>query len=157
MPVIGEIREIPAVLQIRSSLFARVCKGPRSLHRLQMAAQSTNSVGANTGTESENGMIRQQDEASNKGSNTAKSTQPAKHGTKYYSLKDYRERPEKQQIEGFKTATESTESTKDEIKYYSLKDYREGPNTESGKLDSRRDSLETRRHNWDVEDRHKKE
>jgi hypothetical protein len=111
-------------------------------------------VGANTGIKYENGMIKQQNEGSNKRSNTVNSTQPAKSDTKYYSLKDYRERPEKQQSEEFKSATKST---KDEMKYYSLKDYREGPNTESGKLDSRCDSQETRTHNRDVQDRHKKE
>ncbi|KAL4759138.1 uncharacterized protein BDW70DRAFT_161919 [Aspergillus foveolatus] len=152
MPVIGQVR---ASLQIRSPLSTRVCKGLRSsLHRLQIASQSTNSVGANTSIEYGNGMIKQQNEGSNKGSKTVNSTQPAKSDTKYYSLKDYRERPEVQQSEGFKTATNST---KDEAKYHTLKDYREGLYTESGKLDSRRDSQERRTHNWDVNDTHKKE
>lgn len=99
-------------------------------------------------------MIKQQNEVSNKGSKTFNSTQPTKSDTKYYSLKDYRERPEEQQSEGFKTATNST---KDEMKYHTLKVYREGLYTESGKPDSRRDSQETGTHNWDVQDTHKKE
>jgi hypothetical protein len=111
-------------------------------------------VGANTGIEYGEGMIKHQNEVSNKGSKTFNSTQPTKSDTKYYSLKDYRERPEEQQSDGFKTATKFT---KDEMKYHTLKDYREGLYTESGKLDSCRDSQETRTHNWDVQDTHKKE
>ncbi|KAL4814779.1 hypothetical protein BDW67DRAFT_186339 [Aspergillus spinulosporus] len=155
MPVIGPKREVIAALQLRFSLPTRVCKGPlSSLHRLQRAARGTNSGGVKTGIEYENGMIKQQNEASN-GSNTVNSTHPEKGNPKYHSLKEYRERPEEQPSEGFKTATKSA---KDDVKYYSFKDYREGLNVESGKLESCRDSQETRtHHNWDGEDKHKKE
>ncbi|KAL4981332.1 hypothetical protein BDW68DRAFT_172548 [Aspergillus falconensis] len=155
MSVISHLQKALAVLQIRSFSFLsiRVCKDPRSpLRHLWIPAQSTDSTGANPNNANPNGSIKHQD----KDSNTAKSTQATKRVLEYYSLKDYREGSKKQHDEVSNTA-ESTQPTKQATEYYSLKDYREGPNTESGKLDSRCDSPETKRHNLDVENRHKKE
>ncbi|KAL6236244.1 hypothetical protein BDW75DRAFT_207419 [Aspergillus navahoensis] len=159
MSAIGNLQKALAVFQIRSFSFlsTRIRKGSRSsLHHFQKAAQSTVSARANSDNENANARLNQQDKASNKGPNTAKSAQAGKHETKYYSLKDYREVPEKQQSDESNTA-KSTQATKRDTEYYTLKDYREGPNTESGKLDSHCDSSETKRHNLDVEDRHKNE